>query len=59
MVGGRGCVEDLGSGQYMVTVAWQGLAPISAPPESVTCGAGDYDGADETPSARTTCAAAS
>jgi len=46
MVGGRGCVEDLGSGQYMVTVAWQGLAPISAPPESVTCGFGDFDATD-------------
>jgi type IV pilus assembly protein PilV len=47
MVGGRGCVEDLGSGQYMVTVAWQGLAPISQPPESVTCGAGAFDATDE------------
>jgi type IV pilus assembly protein PilV len=44
MVGGRGCVEDLGGGQYLVTVAWQGLAPISAPPESVACGLGAYDG---------------
>jgi type IV pilus assembly protein PilV len=49
MVGGRGCVEDLGNGQYLVTVAWQGLAPISAPPESVACAAGDFDGdPDET-----------
>lgn len=44
MLGGRGCVESLGSNEYMVTVAWQGLAPVSAPPESVTCGEGDYDG---------------
>ena len=44
MVGGRGCVEDLGDGQFLVTVAWQGLAPISAPPESVACAAGDFDG---------------
>ena len=44
MVGGRGCVEDLGNGQYLVTVAWQGLAPISAPPESVACAAGEFDG---------------
>ena len=46
MVGGRGCVESLGVGtdEYMVTVAWQGLAPVSAPPDSVTCGAGSYDG---------------
>ena len=44
MVGGRGCVEDLGGGEYLVTVAWQGLGPISAPPDSVACGAGEYDG---------------
>ena len=44
MVGGRGCVEDLGDGQFLVTVAWQGLAPISAPPESVACAAGAFDG---------------
>lgn len=43
MVGGRGCVESLGSGQYMVTVAWQGLVPISAPPTTVTCGVDAYD----------------
>ena len=38
MVGGRGCVEALGGDEYLLTVAWQGLAPISAPPASVTCG---------------------
>lgn len=43
MIGGRGCVEGLGSGQYMVTVAWQGLMPVSAPPVSVSCGANLYD----------------
>jgi type IV pilus assembly protein PilV len=43
MVGGRGCVEDLLNGQYLVTVAWQGLAPISAPPDTVACGAGDFE----------------
>lgn len=45
MIGGRGCVESLGSGEYMVTVAWQGLTPLSAPPASVACGAGNYEGA--------------
>ena len=45
MVGGRGCVAQLGSNEYMVTVAWQGLVSISAPPASVTCGANQYDGA--------------
>lgn len=44
MLGGRGCVEDVGPGEYLVTVTWQGLAPISAPPESVACAAGLYDG---------------
>ena len=43
MVGGRGCVEALGGDEYLLTVAWQGLAPISAPPASVTCGEDDYD----------------
>lgn len=46
MVGGRGCVQDLENGSFMVTVAWQGLAPISAPPASVTCGASEYDGGE-------------
>lgn len=46
MVGGRGCVEDVGPGAYLVTVAWQGLAPISAsaPPASVACGLNQYNG---------------
>lgn len=45
MVAARGCVENLGNNQYMITVAWQGLGPISAPPDSVTCGQGLYDSA--------------
>lgn len=44
MVGGRGCVESVG-GDYLITVAWQGLTPISAPPASVACGANSYNGA--------------
>jgi type IV pilus assembly protein PilV len=44
MVGGRGCVEDLTDGTYLVTVAWQGLVPISAPPAGVACGLNSYDG---------------
>lgn len=46
MVGEQGCVEQLGdteNDEYLVTIAWQGLAPVSAPPESVSCGKGDYD----------------
>lgn len=41
MLGGRGCVEDLGGGTYRVTVAWQGLTPIVSP--VVACGQGSYD----------------
>jgi len=44
MIGGRGCVESLGGGEYMITVAWQGLAPVSIPPASVACGKDSYDG---------------
>ena len=43
MVGGRGCVESLPDNEYMITIAWQGLSPVSAPPESVACGRGAYD----------------
>ena len=45
MIGGRGCVENINSttGQYMITVAWQGLVPISAPPTTVSCGQGSYN----------------
>jgi type IV pilus assembly protein PilV len=48
MLGARGCVETLGlatNKEYLVTVAWQGLAPISAPPTSIACGANLYNGA--------------
>ncbi len=42
MIGARGCIEDLGTGdQYMITVVWQGMNPIAAPASS--CGAGLYD----------------
>jgi type IV pilus assembly protein PilV len=44
MVGGRGCVEASGA-DYLVTVVWQGLTPISAPPASVACGLNNYNGA--------------
>ncbi|HXD42086.1 MAG TPA: type IV pilus modification protein PilV [Ramlibacter sp.] len=45
MIGGRGCVEQDPGGDFMVTVAWQGLTPISAPPSSVGCGANSYNAA--------------
>lgn len=45
LIGGRGCVELLpGSGvEFLVTVAWQGAAPVSAPPSSIACGQNAYD----------------
>lgn len=45
MIGARGCIQEIGTGtgQYMVTVAWQGLTPIAAPPTSVSCGLGLYN----------------
>jgi type IV pilus assembly protein PilV len=44
MLGGRGCVQALGSGEYLLTVAWQGMGPLVAPPAGVPCGANAYDG---------------
>jgi type IV pilus assembly protein PilV len=41
MLGGRGCISQAG-GAYLVTVAWQGVSPLSSPPSSVTCGQGLY-----------------
>jgi type IV pilus assembly protein PilV len=46
MIGGRGCVESLGGGEYLITVAWQGMGPISAPPAGLKCAAGLYTGAN-------------
>jgi type IV pilus assembly protein PilV len=54
MIGGRGCVENVG-GDIMVTVAWQGMTPISAPPTSIQCGEGEYDGAAGSPCADDRC----
>ena len=42
MIGGRGCVEAVGS-DYLVTVAWQGMSPVAAPPTSVACGQNSYN----------------
>ena len=44
MTGGRGCIEEISTNQYMVTVAWQGTTPVSAPPSTVACGKDLYDG---------------
>jgi type IV pilus assembly protein PilV len=47
MVGARGCVENPAGDEYRVTVVWQGLSPIAAPPASLLCGQGSYDGGDQ------------
>jgi type IV pilus assembly protein PilV len=44
MIGGRGCIASMGSSEYLVTVAWQGLIPASTPPASVACGKDSYNG---------------
>ena len=49
MIGGRGCIQTVGTDEYMVTIAWQGMAPISAPPATNTCGKNLYDGAAGSP----------
>jgi type IV pilus assembly protein PilV len=51
MIGGRGCVEatDASNTVFQVSVVWQGLVPVSAPPIAssgiigVTCGANLYN----------------
>lgn len=44
MIGARGCVQTLAgvTNGYLITVAWQGLIPISAP--ASTCGQNSYNG---------------
>lgn len=43
MVGARGCVSvDAATGIYLVTVAWQGIAPTTAPVSGLTCGKNLY-----------------
>lgn len=45
MIGARGCIENLAGGNYMISVAWQGLGPVTAPPVGVACGQGAFNGA--------------
>lgn len=49
LIGGRGCIEALDDGQYLITVAWQGLLPLGAPPAGIACGEGEYDGPTGSP----------
>ena len=55
MVGGRGCIEEINTDVWMITVVWQGLAPISAPPATVACGANLYNGGTDNPCADGLC----
>ncbi|GAB3549332.1 hypothetical protein GCM10027343_30890 [Noviherbaspirillum agri] len=55
MIGARGCVESLGNNQYLITVAWQGLGPLTAPPISVACGKNAFDGAAGSPCVNDLC----
>ncbi len=45
MIGARGCVTNPATNEYLVTGAWQGLAPIplQTPLANDVCGKGDYD----------------
>lgn len=36
----RGCIDDLGSNQYLVSVVWQGVQ--ASGPSPLACGSGDY-----------------
>lgn len=45
MIGARGCIQPTpGTSGYLVTVTWQGMAPQSPPPDSISCAEGSYDG---------------
>lgn len=43
LLAGRGCVERADDDEYLVTVAWQGLGPVSAPSRGLSCGLALYD----------------
>lgn len=43
MIGARGCIEALSANEYLITVAWQGIAPVASPPATLGCGQGAYD----------------
>jgi type IV pilus assembly protein PilV len=55
MIGGRGCVgaTDVSNTAFQISVVWQGLVPVSAPPTAsagligVTCGANLYNAGTE------------
>lgn len=48
MIGGRGCIErpDPSAPEYRITVVWQGLTPLTAPPATLRCGVDLYNATD-------------
>lgn len=42
MVGARGCISLDATGNYLITVAWQGVGKSVAPNAGLTCGTGQY-----------------
>ncbi len=55
VIGGRGCVQSLGNREFLVTVAWQGIVPLSAPPATVPCGQNQYNGSSTSPCVNDLC----
>ncbi|MBK0392944.1 type IV pilus modification protein PilV [Ramlibacter algicola] len=47
ILGARGCIsKDATTGIFQVSVAWQGINAVGAPPAGITCGTGQF-GADD------------
>lgn len=43
ILGARGCIaKDATSGVFQVSVAWQGIQSVGAPPAGIACGQGNY-----------------
>lgn len=42
LIGGRGCIENIGANLYMVSVVWQGTSSVSAP-TGTQCGQNLYN----------------
>jgi len=51
VLGARGCIEnidgsDFGETNIRLTIAWQGMSPTKAPPDSIACGKDQYGDPD-------------
>jgi type IV pilus assembly protein PilV len=42
LIDARGCLTNPSTGEYVISVAWQGLQPTVPPPATLTCGVGLY-----------------